>query len=52
MREKMYVGFMDLEKAYNRVHWEALWFVLRMYDVGAKSLNGMKSMNANSLTSV
>ena len=36
-REKkrgMYVGFIDLEKAYDRVNREALWKVLRMYDVG------------------
>ena len=33
---RVYVGFMDLEKAYDRVDREALWQVLRMYDVGAK----------------
>ena len=33
----MYVSFMDLEKAYNRVSREALWQVLRMYDVGVNS---------------
>ena len=31
---KVYVGFIDLEKAYNRPNKEALWQVLRMYDVG------------------
>ena len=35
---KVYVGFMDLEKAYDRVNREALWQVLRMY-VGGKLLN-------------
>ena len=35
----MYVGFMDLEKAYDRVDREALWQVLRMYDVGGKLLH-------------
>ena len=40
----MYMGFMDLEKFYGRVNREFLWQVLRMYDVGDKLLNGMKSM--------
>ena len=44
----MYVGFMDLEKAYDRVNREAIWQVLRMYDVGDKLLNGIKSMYVNS----
>ena len=45
----MYVGFMDLEKEYNR---EALWQVLRTYDVNGKTLNGIKSMYVNSLAFV
>ena len=34
MKEKTraYVGYMDLEKTYDRVNMEALWQVLRMYD--------------------
>ena len=28
------MGFIDLEKAYDRVNSDALWQVLRMYDVG------------------
>ena len=43
---------MNLEKAYDRVDREALWQVLRMYDVGAKLLNGNKSMYANRLACV
>ena len=43
----MYVGFIDLEKAYDRVNSEALWQVLRMYDVGwgggGKLVDGIKS---------
>ena len=31
---RVYVSFIDLEKAYDRVNREALWQVLRMYDVG------------------
>ena len=34
---------MDLE-VYDRVNRKALWQVLRMYDVGGKLLNGIKSM--------
>ena len=30
----VYVGFIDFEKAYDRVNREALSQVLRMYDVG------------------
>ena len=40
----VYVGFMDLEKVHDRVNREALWQVLRMYDVGGKLLNDIKSM--------
>ena len=38
------MGFIDLKKACNRVNGEALWQVLRMYDVGSKLLSGIKSM--------
>ena len=48
----MYVGFVDLEKAYDRANREALWQVLRMYDVRGKLLYGIKSMYINSLASV
>ena len=47
---RVYAGFMDLEKAYDRVNREALWKVLRMYYVGGKLLNGIKSIYVNSLT--
>ena len=43
---------MDLEKAYDRVNREALWQVLRMYDVGGKILIGIKRMYVNSLSCV
>ena len=43
---------MDLEKAYERVNREALWQVLRMYDVGGKLLNPIKNMYVNSVNSV
>ena len=40
---------MNLEKAYDRINREAIWQVLRMYDVGGKLLNGVKSMYINIL---
>ena len=45
----MYVGFMDLWKAYDRDNREALWQVMRMYDAGGKLLKNIKSMYVNSL---
>ena len=48
----MYVGFMDLQKAYDRINREAPWEVLRMYDVSGKLLNGIESMYGNSLACV
>ena len=42
------MGFIDLEKVYDRVNWEALWQVLRMYDVGSNILSGIKSMYVDS----
>ena len=48
----MYVGFIDLEKTYDRVNRKALWQVLRMYDMGGKLLNGIKSMYIDSSASV
>ena len=46
------MSFMDLEKAYDRVNREALWLLVRMYDVGGKLLNGIKSMYVNSVAFV
>ena len=37
---------------YDRVNREALWQALRMYDVGGKLLNGIKSIYSNSLACV
>ena len=42
------MGIIDLENAYDRVNREALWQVMRMYDVGAKLLSGIKSMYVDS----
>ena len=43
---------MDLKRAYDRVNREALWKVLRMYGVGGKLLDGIKSMYVNNLACV
>jgi hypothetical protein len=43
-KKKLYLGFMDLQQAYDRINREALWQVLLMYGVGGKLLNGIKSM--------
>ena len=48
----MHVGFIDLEKPYDRVNREALWEVLRMYDVGGKLLSGIKRIYVDSLACV
>ena len=40
---KVYMNFIDLE-VYDRVKKEALWQVLRIYDMGRKLLRGIKSM--------
>ena len=48
----MYIYFMDLEKAFHRVNREAVWEVLRIYNVGGKLLSGIKSMYVNSVDCV
>ena len=49
-KRRVYVDFMDLEKAYDRVkNREAICQVLRVYDGGGKLLNAIKSIYANSL---
>ena len=46
---RVYVRFLDLEEGYDRFNREALLQVLRMYDVGGKLLNGIRSMYINSV---
>ena len=45
---RVYVCFMDLEKAYDRVNREALWQALRRYDVGGKLSSGINRGYVNS----
>ncbi len=42
-KKKLYDAFMDLEKAYDRVDWPALWDVLKIYGVGGKLLRAVNS---------
>ena len=54
-KRRIYVDFISLEKAYdsvNSVNREALWQVLRMYDVGGKWSGGIKSMYVDILACV
>ena len=44
---RVYVSFRDLKRAYDRVNREALQQVLRMYGVGSKLLNRIKSIYIN-----
>ena len=46
---QIYMGFIDLDKVYDRVNREVLWQVLRMYDLGGKLLSEIKSMYVDSL---
>ena len=47
-KNRAYVDFIDLEKAYYRVNREALLQVLRIYDVGGKLSGGIKSVYVDS----
>ena len=51
-KRRVYVGFIDLGKVYDRVNREALWHVLRIYNVGSKLLSRIKNMHVDSLASV
>ena len=44
-KRKVYVAFMDLEKAYDRVDRDAMWQVMEIYGIGGKVLKGIKSFN-------
>ena len=49
MKQKdVYMAFMDLEKAYDRVDRDALWQVLRIYGVGERLLQGVQSFYEDS----
>ncbi len=41
--KKLYAACMDLEKAYDWVNREALWSVLRIYDMSGQLLKGIQA---------
>ncbi len=40
--KKVCAAFMDLGKAYDRVDWDTVWDVLKIYGVGGRLLDGVK----------
>ena len=44
IQSTIYVGFIDLEKAYDMINREVLWQVLRMYDARGKLLREITNM--------
>ena len=47
-KKRVYVGFMNLEKAYNKDNREALHQILRMYYEDGNFFNGTKSIYVDS----
>src|SRR5678816_1770966 len=43
-KNKLYLGFMDLQQVYDRINMKDLWQVLLKYDAVGRLLNGIKSM--------
>ena len=46
--KSLYVAYMDLEKAYDRVDREAMWRVLGMYGINGQLLKAVQSLYENS----
>ena len=51
-KQRVYVGFTELEKLYNRISKEVLWQLLIMYDVGGKFVSFIKSIYINKIGNV
>ncbi len=49
---KLFIAFMDLEKAYDRVDRNGLWDTLTVYGMGGKLFEGIKSFYENASASV
>ena len=48
----LYICFVDFEKAFNSVHWETLWKLLKIYGILDKLVNMIKVMYRNSKCAV
>ncbi|CAG4960734.1 unnamed protein product [Parnassius apollo] len=46
--QKVFCAFMDLEKAYNRVDWNALWQTLNSYGLSAGLIQALRSLYRDS----
>ena len=44
----VYIAFLDLERAYDRVDRDAIWNVLRLYGIGGRLWRGVKSLYVGS----
>lgn len=45
---KLYVAFIYLEKMCDRIHWNAMWYVLKIYGVGGQLLHEGKGSKCES----
>ena len=51
-KKELWMAFLDLEKAFDRVPREVVWWALRQMDVDGWLINAVKSMYKNAKTSV
>ena len=51
-KKELWMAFLDLEKVFDRVPREVLWWILRQLDVDGWLINAVKSMYKNTKTSV
>ena len=51
-KKELWMAFLDLEKAFDRVSRKVVWWALRQMDVDGWLINAVKSMYKNAKTSV
>ena len=44
----LYVAYMDVEKAYDRIHRDAMWHILSMYGINGQLLKAVQSLYTGS----